>query len=231
MRIFDLKKLYITAFICCAAFISKAQVGYDYPQYDIGFGAAFNSVSGGAQTTKSTPSIHFNFNYNQTPFVNYIIEVEAGKLETNNGPKDTTAQFSNSFTAVDFRIQVQAGEVIDYSRSPFANALKNLYLSTGIGMLVNNVSTDIYSTSGYIPGKSYSQQIFIPARIGYEFKLYNQYQEPSVKFDLAYQRNIILGDGVDGFEDGIKNASYSEIVIGVKFAIGSSTSYRKQLYY
>ena len=235
MRIFDLKKLSITAFICCAAFISKAQIGYDYAQYDIGFGAAMNKVYGDAQTIKTTPSIHFNFNYNQTPYLNYILEVEAGKLEGGNALKDTTGrQFSNSFTAVDFRVQVQAGELIDYSRSPFANALKNLYISTGIGMVVNDLTTNRYSyliPNYYTPGEDHSEEIFIPARIGYEFKIYNQYQEPSVKIDFGYQVNFIMGDELDGFEAGKSNDKYSEIVVGVKFALGSVTSYRKQLFY
>src|ERR1700753_3549349 len=98
MRIFNLKKIFFTVFISCIAFISKAQLGYDYAQYDIGFGGAINKVYGDAETQKSTPSIHFNFNYNQTPFLNYILEVEAGKLEGGNAVKDSSGrQFSNSF--------------------------------------------------------------------------------------------------------------------------------------
>src|ERR1700743_550340 len=121
-----LKKVLLTTIICCAALISKAQLGYNYDQYDIGFGAAANKVYGDAQTVKTTPSFHFNLNFNQTPYVNYILELEMGRLEGGNEYKDTTGrQFSNSFVAVGFRAQVQAGELIDYSRSTFANAIKN----------------------------------------------------------------------------------------------------------
>ncbi len=235
MRILDLKKIFFTVIISCIAFISKAQLGYDYAQYDIGFGAAINKVYGDAETQKSTPSIHFNFNFNQTPFINYILEVEAGKLEGGNALKDTTGrQFSNSFTTAAFRVQVQAGEILDYSNSPFANAMKNLYLSAGIGMIVNNVKTNRYSykiPDFYTPGEDHSQELYIPLRIGYEFKLYNKFNEPSVKIDLAYQQSLVMGDELDGFKAGKANDAYSEIVLGVKFALGGITSYRKQITY
>jgi hypothetical protein len=235
MRNFDLKKILFTIIISCIAFISKAQLGYDYAQYDIGFAGAINKVYGDAQTQKNTPSIHFNFNYNQTPFVNYILEVEAGKLEGGNALKDSTGrQFSNSFTTAAFRVQVQAGEVIDYANSPFANAMKNLYLSAGIGMVVNDLTTNRYSyliPGFYTPGEDHSQEIYIPLRIGYEFKIYNKFNQPSVKIDLAYQNNLIMGDELDGFKAGKANDTYTEIVFGVKFALGGITSYRKQIIY
>jgi hypothetical protein len=235
MRTFDLKKIFFTVLISCIAFVSKAQLGYDYAQYDIGVAGAINKVYGDAQTITSTPSIHFNFNYNQTPFINYIIEVEAGKLEGGNALKDTTGrQFSNSFTTASFRVQVQAGEILDYSNSPFNNVLKNFYLSSGIGMDVNNVTTNRYSykiANFYTPGENHSQEIYIPVRLGYEFKLFNKYNQPSVKIDLAYQQNYVMGDELDGFKAGKNNDVYTEIVLGVKFSLGGITSYRKQITY
>jgi hypothetical protein len=235
MGIRHLRKVFFTGIICCAAFVSKAQLGFNYAQYDIGFGGAINQVYGDAETIKKTPSVHFNFNYNQTPYVNYILEAEAGRLEGGNEYKDMSGrQFSNSFTAGIFRAQVQAGELIDYSQSAFANAFKNFYLSSGIGFVVNSVSTNRYSyrlADFYTPGLDHSTELFIPARIGYEFKIFNDLGEPSVKIDLAYQYNSVLGDNLDGFDTGHSKDFYSEIVLGVKFAIGGVTSYRKQIPY
>ncbi|MGN6181024.1 MAG: hypothetical protein ACTHNW_17715, partial [Mucilaginibacter sp.] len=171
MSIFNLRKIFFTIIITSFAFISKAQLGYNYAQYDIGFGGAINKTYGDAQSVKSTPSIHFNFNYNVTPYINYILEVEAGRLEGGNELKDTTGrQFSNSFTAAAFRVQVQAGEIMDYSNSPLANALKNVYLSSGIGMVINNLTTNRYSykiPGYYTPGEDHSNEIYIPVRLGY----------------------------------------------------------------
>ena len=235
MRILDLKKIFFTILISCIAFISKAQLGYDYAQYDIGVAGAINSVYGDAQTIKSTPSIHFNFNYNQTPFLNYILEVEAGKLQGGDAYTTSTGrQFSNSFTTAAFRVQVQAGEILDYSNSPFANFLKNIYVSPGIGMIVNDLTTNRFSykiADFYTPGEDHSQEIYIPLRLGYEIKLFNKMNQPSVKFDIAYQENLVMGDELDGFKAGKANDIYTEIVVGVKFALGSITSYRKQITY
>ena len=225
----------MSVFICFAALASKAQIGYNYAQYDLGVSGAANKVYGDAQSVKTTPSVNFSFNYNQTPFVNYILEVQAGKLEGGNALKDSSGrQFSNSFTAVMFRAQVQAGELIDYSQSAFGNALKNLYISSGVGFVVNHVTTNRYSVlipEFYTPGEDNSNEILIPARIGYEFKVYNKYNEPSFKIDLAYQYNFILGDELDGFKAGKANDAYTQISLGIKFAIGGTTSYRKQIYY
>jgi len=225
----------LSVFICFAALASKAQIGYNYAQYDLGVSGAANKVYGDAQSVKTTPSVNFSFNYNQTPFVNYILEVQAGKLEGGNALKDSSGrQFSNSFTAVMFRAQVQAGELIDYSQSAFGNALKNLYISSGVGFVVNHVTTNRYSVlipEFYTPGEDNSNEILIPARIGYEFKVYNKYNEPSFKIDLAYQYNFILGDELDGFKAGKANDAYTQISLGIKFAIGGTTSYRKQIYY
>jgi len=235
MRNLTLKALVLTAIICFTSLVSKAQIGYNYSQFDVGVAGAVNQVYGDAESVTKTASLHFSLNYNQTPYLNYILEVQAGKLEGGNEFKDTTGrQFSNSFTAFLFRIQVQAGELMDYSDSPFKNGLKNLYISSGIGYVVNNLRTSRYSLKipdYYTPGEDHSNEIFIPVRLGYEFKLYNKYDEPSVKIDLAYQYNFVMGDDLDGFKTGKSNDQFSQISLGVKFAIGSKISYRKQITY
>jgi hypothetical protein len=229
------KTIILTAFICCSALISKAQLGYNYAQWDAGVELGYNKVYGDAESFTSTASVHFNINYNTSPYVNYIFEVQTGKLEGGNELKDTTGrQFSNSFTAIIFRMQVQGGELIDYSESPLANAFKNLYVSTGVGYIVNKLKTNRYSykiEDFYTPGEDNSNEILIPLRIGYEFKVFNSYGEPTVKIDLGYQYNFIMGDELDGFKTGKTNDAYSQLVIGLKFAIGGVTSYRKQIYY
>jgi hypothetical protein len=110
--------------------------------------------------------------------------------------------------------------------------MKNLYASTGIGFVVNNVTANRYSykiPDFYTPGDDHSTEIFIPVRFGYEFKMFNDLGEPSVKIDLAYQYNFIMGDDLDGFIAGKSNDAYSEYVLGIKFALGGKTSYRKQI--
>jgi hypothetical protein len=229
-----LKKGFLLLTTCLIVTAAKAQVGYDYAQYDLGFGGSINKVYGDAQTITSNKAAHLNFNYNVSPYVNYVLEFQTGELKGGDSVVTSTGrQFTNIYTAVMFRAQVQAGELIDYSQSAFANALKNLYLSTGIGFVVNHITKinrySLQTPDFYTSGENNSNEILIPARIGYEFKMFNKYDQPSFKVDLGYQYNFILGDGLDGFIVGDKKDAYSQFTIGIKFAIGGITSYRKRV--
>jgi hypothetical protein len=131
---------------------------------------------------------------------------------------------------------LSAGEFIDYSKSQFANALKNLYISSGLGYISNNVvarSNDILllANDQIIPGEKKTNEIFIPLRLGYEFKIFNSYNQPAVKIDLGYQYNFVMGDELDGYIAGKHNDAFSQVTLGFKFAIGGVTSYRKQIHY
>jgi hypothetical protein len=229
------KTTLLSLFICCSAFIAKAQLGYNYAQYDIGTSVAFNTVFGDVLPQKATPSINFNFTFNQTPFVNYVLEVQLGKLTGGDSVNTSTGRyFNNDFYAFVFRGQLQFGEFIDYSSSQFYNALKNFYVSAGVGYVRNHItqiSRYALQTGIYTGGEDKSQEPFIPARIGYEFKLYNKFQQPSVRIDIGYEANFIFGDNLDGYSTGMHNDIYTQFTLGVKFALGGVTSYRKQIIY
>jgi hypothetical protein len=226
----------LTLVICLSAILSKAQIGYDYAKYDLGASVAFNSFYGDTQTPISTKAINFNFSYNQTAFINYIVEAQIGKLAGGDANKDLLGrQFATDYHYFAFRVQVQAGEIIDYSQSPILNAFKNLYVGTGVGTIYNNITSinrySILMPGYYTPGDDKSQEIFIPARVGYEIKIFNKYSRPDFKIDIGYQYNFILGDDLDGFKAGYHNDSYGQFTIGAKFSIGGVTSYRKQINY
>jgi hypothetical protein len=230
-------KISFIILLCSVSFLAKAQIGFDYAQYEVGFAAGINQASSAdVQTLKTTPSINLNFTYNQSPYVNYIFNVEVGRLKGGGPNTSTQRQFENHFSAYSFRVQVQAGEIIDYSQSAIANAFKNLYLSSGLGYINNNVvlRTDdvlLLDKGLVLPGEPKTNEIFIPVRLGYEFKLFNSYNQPSVKIDLGYQYNFIMGDELDGYIAGKHSDAYSQLTIGFKFAIGGVTSYRKQIHY
>jgi hypothetical protein len=225
----------LISFFCLTA---KAQLGFEYAQYDVGLGgAASRVVASDAETINFAPTAHVNFTYNVSPFINYVVEVQGGILKGGNTTDPSKRVFENKFTAVMLRGQIQAGEFINYSDSRVMNGLKNFYLSTGIGFVINKLDIDtnlrVPDASGfYSPGRNHSNQLLVPVRIGYEFKVFNKYNQPSVKIDLGYQLNYVLGDDLDGFETGrSKNDAYDQFSIGVKFAIGGVTSYRKSIRY
>jgi hypothetical protein len=236
MTKFTLRITLLTLLICFTAIVSKAQVGYDYSQYDFGASVGFNSFYGDVQTSKSSKAVNFNFDYNQSAFINYIFEYQAGKLMGGDSTKDLLGrQFSADYNYYAFRIQVQAGELIDYQTSPFLNAAKNLYVGAGLGMIYSNITNiNRYSTQlpgYYTPGVAKASELFFPARIGYEFKIYNKYERPDFKIDLGYQYNFVFGDDLDGFKAGTHNDAYSQFTVGIKISVGGVTSYRKQIHY
>lgn len=229
-----IKRFFLLAIVVLASNVVKAQVGNDYAQYDLGLGIDFNKAYTDAETVTGTRSARLMFNYNASPFVNYVLEVQTGTLRGGDSLRTPSGrQFTNNFTALMLRGQLQMGELIDYSQSSVANAFKNLYVSSGIGFIYNHI-TDINRSSillpgFYTPGENNTNELVIPLRIGYEFKLYNKFNEPGFKIDVGYQNNFILGDDLDGFKTGKQNDSYSQISIGFKFAIGGVTTYRKQI--
>ena len=224
----------LTLLTCFASLLSKAQIGHAYGKYDVGVSLGFNQFYGDVLTSKGTNGVSFNFNYNQSPFVNYIFEAQFGKLAGGDAINDPTGrQFSADYHYFALRLQLQAGEIMDYSQSGVANALKNLYVGAGVGVIYDNIASinrySIQQPGFYTPGLNKDNEVFIPARIGYEFKLFNKYQRPDIKIDLGYQYNYVFGDELDGFRSGHLKDAYSQFTIGVKFSLGEVTSYRKQI--
>ncbi|MBS1526557.1 MAG: hypothetical protein JST19_12955 [Bacteroidetes bacterium] len=216
------------------AITAHAQIGYDYTQYNLGASIGFNSFYGDTQTSTSTNAFNIQLDYNQTPFVNYIAEFQAGKLAGGDSTHDVYGrQFSTDYTYFAFRVQVQAGEIMDYSQSQLLNALKNFYIGGGIGVIYGTVKQinrySIAMPGYYTPGPMSSNQLFFPARVGYEFKIFNKYDRPDFKIDVGYQCNFIFGDNIDGFKAGAHNDIFSQFTIGLKYAIGGVTSYRKPI--
>ncbi|MBK0380623.1 hypothetical protein [Mucilaginibacter segetis] len=229
------KTILFTLLLASTTLVTKAQIGYDYAQYGFALGVNANKVYGDAESVKTTPSGFVNFTYNQTPFINYIVEAQAGQLEGGSVDSKSGRYFKNNYAAVVFRGQLQAGELIDYSQSRFFNALKNLYLSAGIGYLINDIRSinrTSYVINDYTTGgEDKSNELFIPARVGYELKFFNKYNQPSFKVDLGVQYNLDLNDNMDGFTAGVNKDKLLQYSIGFKFALGGVISYRKQIHY
>lgn len=229
------KTTFFTLLLISFALLSKAQIGYDYAQYDFSLGGSVNKVYGDAETLKNKAGINVGFTYNATPYVNYVVEIQAGNLEGGDVLSKSGRYFKNSYTAFLFRGQLQAGELIDYSRSGFMNAIKNLYISGGLGYIINDVK-NINRTSTITPGfftdgLDKSNELLLPLRLGYELKFFNQYNEPSFKVDLGASYIYDFGDNMDGFTAGKSKDLLIQYSVSFKFALGGVTSYRKQIRY
>lgn len=143
--------------------------------------------------------------------------------------------YYNNYQSIAVHGDVQLGEFIDYENGGFiANVVKNVYVGTGVGMLYNNITSvnrfNADSTRTY-GGSDRSNNVFVPVRVGYQFKIYNSYDEPSISVHLGYQMNYVFGYGLDGYSDPqFTNRDFERFggfSVGIKFNFGDVTSYRK----
>ena len=224
-----MKKTIYTIIVCMLAISAKAQIGYNYSQYDFGVGVANTKLFSDFAKAKGRYAFNASFSYNKTPFVNFIAELQVGSMATDTlSLLGSPINFTNDFSSLGFRAQIQAGELMDYSHSAFKNALKNFYISAGIGVIYNDFK---YYDTGVIYQEDKNSNVFIPVKAGYEFKIFNSYNEPNTKVDIGYQLNYLMTDNFDTIRYGKYNDAFGQWVLSLKFAIGGSTSYRKQINY
>jgi len=147
--------------------------------------------------------------------------------------------YTNNYQMLSVNVNVQLGEFMDYASDGFFNkALKNVYIGSGVGLVFNSISdnNDRLSPDStyYIGGSDNSQNVVIPLRVGYQFKIYNNYDMPSVLIELSYQHNWVLGYGLDGYADPVvitkRFEQFAGFHVGVKFNFGSITSYRRPIH-
>lgn len=231
--------LSVLLFLCTK--ILYAQVGYNYSGYSVGLGGGVTIADADVNKKISKTAFFGTGSYNYSPFVTFTGELQAGKLAGGdiNTDKDTRA-FVNNFKALTFYADVQMGELIDYRDYILLNVIKNVYVGSGFGVVFNKMAF-IQRTSlvdiGYVfPGQDTSSELLLPLRIGYEFKIYNFYREPSIRINVGYQVTLAYGEGLDGYNDPPQKFDnqhvdrYSLIGVGVKYSFGTPISYRKPIH-
>lgn len=232
------------AFVVISLSVS-AQIGYNYDQYSLGVGISSVKIHGDLNKAFSSASYSVNLNYHFTPFVTFSTEAQFGKLNSGNADSTKTyygEQSSNKFTTLMFHADVQLGEFINYEDdytaipilSKILNGAKNIYVGTGVGVIFNNMTyinrQDYLDPNVTLGGLDKSNELIIPVRIGYEYKIYNPYDEPQIRINLGYQANFSTGDNMDGFKSGHYGDWFSQITFGIKVGIGGVTSYRKPIH-
>jgi hypothetical protein len=170
-------------------------------------------------------------------------EVQVGQL---SGGGLTVAQdpygrqYFNNYKALIVHGDFQLGAGIDYSKSWFLQIIKDFYIGTGAGLISNSNKvqrTNVIPQNGSLdyvfPGHDNSLDLMLPLRVGYEFKIYDSYNEPSVAIDVGYIHTFVFNEGLDGYDDPstkFKNNApdqYRQITFMVKYYFGNVTSYNK----
>ncbi len=237
-------KKYIFIFVLTIVSIGlKAQSGYNYQE--LGLGASVNYIRGytNIQRQDYHPAFALNFIYNFNPYLPVEIEYEQGTLSGGGLTMKLDKygrQYTNKFQAIYLHADVQLGAAIDYEDSWILTALRNFYAGTGIGFISNNNTvqrTNVIAANGpftYIfPGSDKNIGVAVPLRAGYEFKIFDSYNEPSMAIDIGYVHSFVFGEGLDGYNDPsskFKNNAidqYSQIVVGFKYYFGTVVSYNK----
>jgi hypothetical protein len=154
--------------------------------------------------------------------------------------------YLNNYKSFLVYADVQLGEFTDFGYdSWFLNAAKSIYIGGGVGLINNNIDSlninRISPVGAFNPGETYyyggenqSQNFMVPLRVGYQFKIFNNYDEPSLLINIGYQMNYVFGYGVDGYADPKLVTKtfekYGGVQIGVKYNFGKVISYRKAIH-
>ncbi|MDN5287530.1 MAG: outer membrane protein beta-barrel protein [Mucilaginibacter sp.] len=243
-----MKKFILFFVISLTTVAAKAQGGYNYSQFGVGVGVGYGRAFADTKRQDYHPAFNINFVYNYGPFIPVALEFQFGTLSGGGRTIDKDPYgriYKNNYKALILHADLQAGDIMDYSNSNFLNMLKNFYIGTGIGAINNKMAdiqrTNLYPQNGPIgttigfEGKDKSTNLLIPLRFGYEFKIFDSYDEPSYTITIGYQHNITFGEGLDGYNDNpdkFKNNApdqYAQLTIGFKFSFGNSVSYTKQI--
>lgn len=238
---------FILFFILIAATSSlKAQGSYNFGRYAIGVYGSSTLAYADLKTYTSKKAITVAGFYNLTPYLPIGAEYQMGQLVGGSIITDPNKrQFDNHYKAFILHGDIGLGEIFDYEGDPFLTIVKDFYIGTGIGVISNNMAfiqrTNLIPSDGYpvgtytFPGQDKSLNLIIPIRFGYEYKIYSSYDEPMLSICIGYIHNMTKGEGLDGYTDpssGFKNNSpdqYRQIVVGLKFNFGPSTSYSKSI--
>jgi hypothetical protein len=238
-----LKKYILFLVITFAAIGAKAQSGYNYQEFGIGAGASYIRGYTNIARQYNHPAFNVNFIYNYNPYVPIEAEVQVGQLSgggTTVNLDPYGRQYFNNYKALIIHGDFQLGAGIDYSNNWFLQIVKDFYIGTGAGLISNTVKaqrTNVLPQNGpltYVfPGHDNSLDLMLPLRAGYEFKIYDSYNEPSVAIDIGYIHTFVFNEGLDGYDDPpskFKNNApdqYRQITFMVKYYFGNVTSYNK----
>jgi hypothetical protein len=235
-----LKKYFLLFVLILSSVIVKAQGDYNFSPYGIGFGVS--TIRGYTNVAKqnNTLAANINFTYNYSPYLPITIELQDGRLWGGSRVTDPSGrEYENNYIALYVHADLQMGQIIDYDYSAFNEAIKNAYIGGGLGFVDDNVQNqrfDVRNPSyGNFPGTDKSINLAIPLRLGYEVKIYNEYDEPCVRIDFEYQHNIVFGEGLDGYDDPpsqFKNQhpdQYREISVVFKYNFGTIRAFTKRI--
>jgi len=240
----SLKKFRLLFLFMFFSVAAKAQGDYNFMPYAIGGGSGIIRGYTNVAKQNNTLAGNINFTYYESPYLPIELELQKGRLTGGSITTDKYArQYENNYLAAYIHFDFQLGQVINYYYSDINELLKNVYFGAGAGFVDDNVKNQRYNLldQGYpvgtyrFPGSDHSIDFAIPLRAGYEFKFYNEYDEPFLAVDIAYTHTYVFGEGLDGYDDPssrFKNNNidqYRQIGFTVRYNFGLIRAFTKRI--
>lgn len=195
--------------------------------------------------------------YYFTPFINAGLEYNIVQLK--DGPDKHKRQFVSDFSTIEIRGSVALGQLVDYKYNDLLYVMRGLNFGLGYGVLsgsnnvkdfdpildkrndqtlpeedrVNQNPLGARQHKGDIGKKDFKNVSMFPITIGYNYIIYNQYDEQQILLGLNWKTVFTNSDDIDGFnDDPTKFANkakdmYSVVGISVKYMFGTKSLFYK----
>ncbi len=239
-----MKRIFLFFIFILSVAIAKAQGDYNFmPQ---GVGLDVSTIRGFTNVAKqdNTLAVGVFYTYYPSPYFPVTFELQKGRLWGGSATTDEYRRwYVNNYLGFFLHADLQLGQVVDYDDNDFMNVLKNGYVGIGGGFVKSNVNNQRYNVLalGYtpgtyrFPGSDTGNNPDINFRIGYEFKFYNEYDEPCLRVHIEYTHHIVFGEGLDGYDDPIQHFhnnypdQYRQITIGIVHNFGTIRAFTKRI--
>lgn len=201
----------------------------NFHKVSLGAGGGLTTSYGDLSEHNSGAALYGTADYLFTPFFSLGLEVQNGTIKGGQFKPDTYGrQFKNNFRSLSANAKLQLGAVVDYKHSRLLNYLKGLYLGAGVGAIQNRVKELERRIPGapdhvYVPE---SKEAFIPLSAGYNYYIPNKHGQYRYVLNVNYQTNVILGEGMDGYDGSTislvntKPDVYTFFTLGIKYNFG-----------
>lgn len=219
--------------------IASAQSNF----YKLGVGAGMGATQsfGDVYNKGTSVAAYVAADYYFTPYINIGLEYQQGRIRGGDVETDRYhREFNNDYKVIIANLKVQLGVFVDYQRSGFLNAIRGLYVGTGIGVIENNHKNPVRTsveTGDTFAGENSSKEASLPVNLGINIYYPDRIGSNRLILNFNYQTNISFGEGMDSYDNSVNSFRtgipdmYVFLTAGVRYQFGivglSRKSFRK----
>ena len=195
---------YCFTFLLLTLAPNRSSAQSDFYKMSIGTGVGITQSYADVFGNNTALGAKLEFSYYLNEFVSVSANYQTGEVV--GGDRYTNRyqrEFANSFNSGDFNVKLQLGLLGLQDESGFFNAIKGLYVGTGIGGIANNHKNPvrIQASTGYkFPGYNRSKEMFVPFMAGINFHIPDKYRVTRFVVSFNFQGNVVSGEGLDSYD-------------------------------